>query len=369
MGHATLRVRTESHRKNGMITIKQGILKMKTGTSFTAVAFSLTLLASPMVDSSWHHARAETNTVHIAISPGFGFLPLYVVIENKLIEKQAAAAGLPPVSVEVSDLTGGAAQNAALLAGTVDLVSSGVPPFLVLWDKTLGRGDVKALCAVGSMPLFLNTRNPAVNTIADFTENDRIALASPSIGPHATVLQMQAAKLFGDQGYNKLDHLSVGMPQPEAMAALLSGKTQVTAHFTVPPYQYIELDQPGVKRVLSSYDVLGNPSTFQMAWITTKFRRENPKLTKAMFEAIAESVDYINTNKTGTAEIYLKMTKDKISQEKLLGILNDPDIKFTLTPQNVMKQAEFMHKTGIIKTMPSSWKDLFFPEAQTLQGS
>ena len=342
---------------------------MRRGMSFKAFAVSIAVLASSFMDASGQRAHAETNTVRIALSPGFGFLSLYVVIENKLIEKQAAAAGLPPVSVEISDLTGGAAQNSALLAGTVDLVSSGVPPFLVLWDKTRGRGDVKALCAVGSMPLFLNTRNSAVNGIADFTENDRIALASPSIGPHATVLQMQAAKLFGDANYNKLDHLTVGMPQPEAMAALLSGKTQVTAHFTVPPYQYVELGQPGVKRVLSSYDVLGSPSTFQMAWVTSKFRKENPKLTKAIFDAIAEAVQYINTDKVGTAKIYLKMTKDKITQDQLVEILNKPEINFTLVPQNVMKQAEFMYKAGTIKTMPASWKDLFFPEAASLQGS
>jgi NitT/TauT family transport system substrate-binding protein len=34
-----------------------------------------------------------------------------------------------------------------------------------------------------------------------------------------------------------------------------------------------------------------------------------------------------------------------------------------------MKYVSFMHKVGLIKTPPSSWKDLFFPEVHQLQGS
>ena len=334
-----------------------------------AVAAGIIVTLGAAADGTMNRANAEASTVRIAISPGFGFLPMYVVIANKLIEKHAGAEGLPPVTVEVLNLTGGAAQNDALLAGGVDLVSSGVPPFLILWDKTRGRGDVKALCSVASMPLYLNTRNPAVKTVADFTDKDRIALASPTVGPHAIVLQMAVAKIYGDENYRKLDPLTVGLPQPEGMSALLSSRTEVTAHFTVPPYQYLELENPGIKRVLNSYDVLGSPSTFMMAWTTTKFRTENPKLTKAVYAAISEAVDFISKDKPGAADIYLKMTKDKIPAEKLIAMLNDPEVQFTVTPQNVMKQAEFMFKTGSIKMKPASWKDLFFPEAQGLSGN
>jgi NitT/TauT family transport system substrate-binding protein len=114
---------------------------------------------------------------------------------------------------------------------------------------------------------------------------------------------------------------------------------------------------------------LGSPSTFMMAWTTTKFRTENPKLTKAVYAAISEAVDFIGKDKPGAADIYLKMTKDKIPAEKLIAMLNDPEVQFTVTPQNVMKQAEFMFKTGSIKMKPASWKDLFFPEAQGLSGN
>jgi NitT/TauT family transport system substrate-binding protein len=40
-----------------------------------------------------------------------------------------------------------------------------------------------------------------------------------------------------------------------------------------------------------------------------------------------------------------------------------------MVPENTVKYAEFMHSVGSIKAMPSSWKDLFFPEIHGLAGS
>jgi NitT/TauT family transport system substrate-binding protein len=50
-------------------------------------------------------------------------------------------------------------------------------------------------------------------------------------------------------------------------------------------------------------------------------------------------------------------------------VLNDPHVKFTTTPENVTKYANFMHDVGSIKNRPSSWKDLFFPEIHGAPGS
>jgi NitT/TauT family transport system substrate-binding protein len=63
------------------------------------------------------------------------------------------------------------------------------------------------------------------------------------------------------------------------------------------------------------------------------------------------------------------MSKDKDTVEDILAMLNDPQIVFTTTPQNVMKYVNFMLKTGAIKVKPDSWKDLFFPNVHNLPGS
>ena len=52
-----------------------------------------------------------------------------------------------------------------------------------------------------------------------------------------------------------------------------------------------------------------------------------------------------------------------------MDVLSDKSSKFTTTPENIMKYATFMNEIGSIHNRPASWKDLFFPEIQSLPGS
>jgi len=159
------------------------------------------------------------------------------------------------------------------------------------------------------------------------------------------------------------------MAHPDAMQALLSGQSEINAHFGSPPFQYQELAKPGMHLVLNNYDVMGGAVTFNLVWTTARFRSENPKLYQAFIEALDEAIGQINADKRTAAEAYLRISKDKDSLDNILTMMNDPLIVYTTTPQNVMKYADFMYKTGAIKVKPESWKELFFPNAQGLPGS
>ena len=107
-----------------------------------------------------------------------------------------------------------------------------------------------------------------------------------------------------------------------------------------------------------------------MVYATRKFRDENPMLYKAFMAAMEEATALINRDKKRAASIYLEISKDKRStMDDILNILNDPQVVFTLTPQNLMKYAEFMHKVGTLPREPRSWKEMFFPEVHNLPGS
>ena len=313
-------------------------------------------------------ARAELAEIKVAKQYGISYLPLMLMEDQKLIEKHAKAEGVD-VTVSWSTFAGGNVMNDALLSDSLQFASGGVAPFVTLWSRTRGSLDVKAVGAINSMPLYLVTRNPGVKTIADFTEKDRIGLPAVKVSIQAITLQMAAEKAFGPGQEHKLDPLTVTLSHPDAMQALLSGRSEVDAHFGSPPFQYQELRQPGMHRVLNSYDVLGGPATFNVVWASSKFRGENPKLYDAFVKALDDAIGQINRDKRGAAETYLRMTKGKDSVEDILAMLNDPEIVFTTTPQNVMKYVDFMLKTGSIKVKPDSWKELFFPNAQGLPGS
>jgi NitT/TauT family transport system substrate-binding protein len=287
--------------------------------------------------------------------------------EQKLVEKHARAAGLGDIKVSWATLGGGGAVNDALLSGSVDYIASGVAPLIVLWDKS--KGAAKGVSALISSPNYLNTNNPAVKTIRDFTDKDRIGLPTVKVSIQAIILQMAAAKEFGQDNFAKLDKLTVTMKHPDAMAALLSGRSEITGHLTSPPFMFQELDDKRVHTVLNSYDVLGGPHTFNVLTTTKAFHDNNPKTYAAVFAALEEAVTYINKNKKAAAEIYRSASKTKESLDDLVKEVNQPSLSYTTTPLNITKFSDFMYRTGTIKTKPNSWKDLFFPNVHGKQGS
>lgn len=314
-------------------------------------------------------ARAEVSEVKIAQQYGVAYLPLMYLEQEKLLEKHARAAGLPDLKVNWTKFAAGNIMNDALLSESLHFASGGVTPLITLWAKTRGNLDVKGVVAMNSMPLYLNTRNPNVKSIKDFTDQDKIALPAVKVSFQAVHLQMAAAKAFGADQYGKLDKLTVAMSHPDGMTALTSGGGEITAHFTAPPFQYQELDKPGIHKLLNSYEVVGGPHTFTLVWTTNKFREQNPKVYGAFVKAFNEAVDTINRDKAKAAENYIKWSGYKGDKALLMKIFNDPDVQFTTTPGNTTRYSDFMHQVGSIKVKPASWKELFFPEVHHLKGS
>ena len=315
------------------------------------------------------HARAEVSELKVAQQYGISYLPMMIMEDQKLIEKYAKEAGVPSLEVSWSKFAGGNVMNDALLSNSLHFASGGVAPLITLWAKTRGNYDIKAAAALNSMPLYLVTRNANAKTVKDLTERDKIALPAVKVSIQAVTLQMAAEQAFGPGQQNKLDPLTVTMSHPDAMTALLSSNSEITGHFGSPPFQGYELENPGMHTLLNSYQVLGGPATFNLVWTTSKFRTENPKVYGAFLKALDEATALINKDKGWAADAYLRMSKDKAKRETILKILNDPEVVYTTTPQNILKYVNFMHKIGSIKASPASWKDLFFPEAHNAAGS
>jgi len=315
-------------------------------------------------------AFAEVLEIRAAQQFGTSYLALMIMQDSKLIEKHAKAAGLGDIKVTWAKLGGPGAMNDALLSGGLDFASGGVPSMITLWAKTKGTPLwVRGVAALNDMPNELITNNPRVKTIRDFTEKDKIAVTTVKISTQALLLQMAAAREFGDSNYEKLDSLTVSMPHPDAMAALLSGSGAITAHFASPPFLYQEKAKPGLHSVLSNYEMLGGKATFNVVWSTTKFHDANPKAYGAFVAAFEEATNFINKDKRGAAEAYKRMTNTNESIEELVKQLSDPEVEFTLTPHNTMNTAEFLFKTKRINKKPSDWKELYFSNVHDRPGS
>jgi NitT/TauT family transport system substrate-binding protein len=326
--------------------------------------------ASALVAVTSLQARAqEASEVRVAQQFGISYLPLMVIQEQKLIERFAREAGLPEPTVTWNQFSGGSTMNDALISGSLDFASAGVAPMLTLWAKTRDSLEVKAVAALAALPSFLNTSNPSVQSIKDLTKRDRIALPAVKVSIQAIMLQMAAEQAFGVGQHGELDALTVSMAHPDATAALLSGRSEVTAHFTTPPFQYQQLENPAVHRVLSSYDILGGPHTLNLIYTTGKFATRNPKTTRAFLTALETADDWIKQNPKAAAELYIRAENSKLKPDFVEGMITDPDVHFTTVPENIMKFAEFQHRIGQIKVKAADWKEIFLPDAHGYQGS
>jgi len=297
---------------------------------------------------------------------GVGFLPLLVMEKYRLIEKYA------DVTVRWMDLGGPAAMNDALLSSSADFISAGPPAFLTLWDKTKGSGssaNVEGVAAMTSLPMYLNTRSDRLKTLDDVTDQDKIAVTSIKVSIPAIVMQMYASQKYGPSQATRFDKFTVSMAHPDAVVALLSGAAGISAHFSSPPFHQRERKDPHIRTILNSDDVMGGSTTFTMISATSKFRQENPQIFAAVLKALEEANRMIVADKNMAAELLVTSEGGGLTREEIVEVLNDPHVKFTTTPENVTKYAEFMYGTGSIKNRPASWKDLFFPEIHRAPGS
>jgi NitT/TauT family transport system substrate-binding protein len=332
--------------------------------------FCLTMLGIPALMRSV--AAAEVTSIRIAKQYGLPYLPLMVMEQQSLVEKHAARQGLSSLHIDWPTLGGPSVINDGLLSGQLQFGVAAIPSLATLWDKTAGTAqEVRGLSAVQSQPCVLMTRNPAVHSIRDFTEKDRIAVTGVKISVQALALEMAAAKEWGFDHYDKLDPLTVTLPHPEALTALLSGKSEINSHFAITPYQFFELASPGIHQVLRSFDTFGGPHTNGALLTTKRFCDANPKVCAAVLAAQEEANAFIREHPRAAAEIYRTMTRDTHNTvDDLARIVAHPDTAdYTTTPAAVMKFVEFMHKVGRMKRMPESWKDLFLPAVHGLPGS
>jgi NitT/TauT family transport system substrate-binding protein len=292
-----------------------------------------------------------------------------VMEHEKLYEKHLAAAGLAS-KVNWTRLVGGATVNDAILSGNLDYAVAGIVPLAVIWAKTRNTpAEVKGVCGLNSVPIYFNTRNPSIKTIRDITDKDRIAVPAVKVSIQAIVLQMAAAKEWGQAQFAKLDTNTVALSGHDAYAALTSGQGEITSVMAIAPFAQMQLAKPAIRTVFTSYDVLDGPHNLNLVYTTAKFREANPKTYAAFLAAFKEATNLVNAHMRRAAEIYLKLSPEPVGVDALTAMIEDPRVQSSLTPQGVEKVTEFIHKTGLIKVKPASWKDLFFPEVHDLPGN
>jgi len=314
--------------------------------------------------------RAQTSlTVNFVQQRGLLYLPVDEMVSGGILQQEATKLGLGRVNATVKTLSGPAPVIDALLSGSADYGTAALPSLLTLWDKTHGTpNEIKAVGTVSNGAMVLYTINPNVKTIADFTEQDRIAVPSVGISFNAMMLEMAAEKIWNDP--HRLDHLTVGLGHSDAVAALSAGygRSTITAHIAVQPFTSRGLKLPGAHVIADSREVFGGPLT-QITLLATKQTKEkNPTLFKAVANALDESIRVANADKRAAAILWKGAQNASENVDELVALLDDPGFEFTSEPHRIAYFAAFLNRIGSMKAKVTDWKELFWETAHNRNG-
>ena len=314
-------------------------------------------------------ACAEANVVRVAKQFGVAYMQYMVMQDLKLIEKHAKAAGLD-ITTEWATFRSSDVMNDALISGSVDFVSLGIPGIITIWSKTKGTPvEVKGVAGLNVSPLMLMVRDPAIKSIKDFKDNHRIAMPAVKVSMQAIMLQMAAAKEFGDAKFDALDHLTVSMAHPDATAAMLGGQSEITANFSSAPFQYRQMKNPNIRRILTSTELFDEPLSFNIIAATSKFRSREPEALRGVPRG-AEGSDRLHQCRQaqGRGDLSEGVRRENVSRRHHGSAGRSGDHVQQTKVGGIGAFVNFMAKVGTLKNPPADWRDMFFPEAFAAAG-
>src|ERR1700742_1146768 len=342
----------------------KGDRRLSRRSAAATIVGGISFIAAPAI------VRAQAPlTVSFAQQRGLMYLPIDMMVSGGVLQQEATKLGLGKIEASARTLSGPTAVTDALLSGSANYGAAALPSLLTLWDKTHGTpNEVRAVGTISNGAMVLYTINPNVKTIADFTEQDRIAVPSVRISFNSMMLEMAAEKLWNDP--HRLDHLTVRLGHADAVVALSAGygSATVTAHIAVQPFTDRGLKLPGAHVVADSREVFGGPLTQVTLLATKQTRDRNPTLFKAVGNALETSIKMCNADKSAAAVLWKTAQNASESIDELLALLDDPGFEFTSQPHRIAYFAAFLKRIGSMKGEVASWKDLFWETAYDQQG-
>jgi len=316
-------------------------------TSGVLIRLSLCLLCVVFLFPLNGCGKKETKEINIAEQFGIAYAPLQIMREQKLLEK-----ALPGVKINWKQYGGPTPIREGMLAGEVDFGFMGAAPVLIGLDNGM---EWKYATGISFNQVALVTDRPEINSITDFSDTDRISVLSPGSTQHI-LLCIASSKAFGDP--NKFDNQIVPLSHPDAMDALIAD-TEVTAHFSTPPYLDKELAH-GMKIITTGEEILGEPFTFITGVAMERFYEENPEGYDAVIRTLNEAIDYINNNMDeAVATLAPVYDIDEASLKKQMtynGTIYSNQLK------GIEKLSEEMYRIGLLKHR-IRFEDSVFPQS------
>jgi NitT/TauT family transport system substrate-binding protein len=323
----------------------------------TAAALAAALLAAAAVAGSTARGAenaAAPDKITIAYQFGIGYAPLLIIKQQRLLEK-----AYPGLKVEWKQLASGTPITDGIIKGDIQIGAMGTGPMLVGWAR---GANWKVIAPLDEADLWLMAKDSSIRTVADL-RGKRVATPTATSIQAVALRKMAQVKLGNPRA---LDSTLISMDHPDGMQALLSG--QIDAHFTSPPYQWLELGK-GAHVVGKSYGYFG-AHTFLVTVMTQKYYSDYTAFAKRYYKLIQQSINLLNKKPTTAAAILAREdTGDTTAAQFKRWITRKKSLTFTTRPRGLMRTAAFMNKIGLLNKVPGSWRELVFPPVYPTKGS
>ena len=288
----------------------------------------------------------------IAYQYGLAYLPAVVAKEQSLIEKNYKESAGEDIKIEWVQMASGANINTGITSGSIDVGFMGLGPAVTGISKGL---NYKIFTNLSGQAHGMMSNDPSIKSVKDLIGTKK-QIALVNIGSFQHII---LAKALADNGVDAhaLDSNLVAMKHPDGMAALESGS--LSCHVTSSPYIFMEYknnklhELPEVKKAWTDKDSF-------IVGVASKRLHDDAKLYGAVCKAIAQSVDYINTNGQKCAEIMSKYDKNPVEVE-LQYIRNG---YYSVKTSKLLDMAKFMAANKFIKDAPKDFRSLTYDNVE-----
>ncbi len=310
-----------------------------------AMLVLVSVLVSVLVFGACGAAGPQPLSVSVAEQYGLAYAPVQMMREKGFLEAALRERAEPeqPVSVQWVKLANTSAIREAMLAGEVDVAFTGIPPFLIGVDQGM---PWRMIAGLSSCPVDLFVNNPDIDSLQALVGNGKIALPQPGSIQHI-LLAMAAKRELG--AADALDRQLVSMKHPDGMQALLAGG-DVVAHFTAPPYSFLEEATPGIRPLVRGEAAMGEPFSFLVGIADPSLYGDDIRLT-AVRDALARSMAFIRDFPEEAAG--LLAPSYGLTPEQTHAYLTDPQMVFQMEILGVETFAAFMTEAGYLRQMPA----------------
>lgn len=288
----------------------------------------------------------EPVRLRVAQQFGLGYAAMTIADELGFFEKY-----MPDLKVTWIQLTSDEAITNAFSDGQIDAAVLSIPSFLLGWDQGISWKVASGICV---LPLTLQTYDDSINSLADFRQEDRIAV--PALGSlEHVLLSMASEKEFGNAA--ALNEILVTLSSQEALAAMM-GQRDITAHFSSPPATFEELKSSEFKTVVDGVEIFGAEFSSMIAVASNDLYENNPRAYAALVMAIAEATEFIHENPKEAATILAPSLG--LDEGTVLEYLTWPGMNYVTTPLGLMGFSDFMRDAGYLSTAPECLRDIAF---------